>query len=59
MKEEELARKIWLTTGRLVPFMTGRYGVGYIDIARGSSSHRAEKAHGDQRSPLDGRFGTT
>ena len=36
--------------------MTGRYGVGYIDTARGASSHHAEKAHGDQRSPLDGRF---
>ena len=32
--------------------MTGRYGVGYIDTARGASSHHAEKAHGDQRSPL-------
>ena len=39
--------------------MKGRSGVGSIDTARDSSSHHAEKAHGDQRGPLDGRFGTT
>ena len=39
--------------------MKGRSGVGSIDTARDASSHHAEKAHGDQRGPLDGRFGTT
>jgi len=46
-----LARAVWFTTRRP--------GVGSLDIARGSSSNHAEKAHGDQRGPLDGHFGAT